>query len=86
MLKRIRMILGALLLLNPGMQAVRGEVPTNPPGTYKTTWLANTYMHTSGNKNVTEELNDICVSTNGHVFSAGYAETWGGGASYSAAA
>lgn len=66
------------------IQAARAEVPTNPPGTYTTSWLGNTYMDVKGHKVVTEEMNDICVSPNGHVFCAGYAEAWGGGASFNA--
>ncbi len=62
-----------------------GETPTLPSGTLLTSWLGNSYMDAEGHKNVTEALHDICVSPNGHVFSAGYAETWGGGATYNAA-
>lgn len=61
---------------------VRAERTTPPPGKYYTSWLGNTYMDNNGKKNVTEELNDLAVSPNGRVFTAGYAETWGGGASY----
>lgn len=74
-----------IFLLLLFVAAVQAEVPTNPPGTFYTSWLGNTYMDNNGKKNVTEELNDVCVSPNGRVFSAGYAETWGGGASYNAA-
>ncbi len=61
------------------------EVPVDPPGTYSTSWLGNTYMDADGHKVVTEELTDLCVSPNGHMFSAGYAEAWGGGAEYNTA-
>lgn len=60
------------------------ETPTSPPGTFTTSWLGNTFMNTSGSQVVTELLNDICVSPNGIVFTAGYAETGGGGASFNA--
>jgi hypothetical protein len=68
-------ILGLLV----SVPAARTETPIAPPGRYYTSWLGNTYMANNGKKNVTEELNDICVSPNGHVFTAGYAETWGAG-------
>ncbi len=42
-------------------------------------------MDANGHKVVTEELTDLCVSPNGHMFSAGYAEAWGGGAEYNTA-
>jgi len=74
-----------ILMLAQFVPAACAEVPFNPPGKYSTSWLGNTYMDKNGNKEVTEELNDICVSPNGHVFSAGYAETWGGGAEYNTA-
>jgi hypothetical protein len=68
------------LLLSPG---ARAEAPFDPPDKYYTSWLGNTYMDVNGHKVVTEELTDICVSPNGHVFSSGYAEAFGGGAEYS---
>jgi len=74
-----------ILMLAQFVPAACAEVPFNPPGKYSTSWLGNTYMDKNGYKEVTEELNDICASPNGHVFSAGYAETWGGGAEYNAA-
>jgi hypothetical protein len=74
------LILGLLL----SVPAARAETPVAPPGEYNTSWMGNTYMDNNGKKNVTEELNDVCVSPNGRVFTAGYAETWGGGASYQA--
>lgn len=64
--------------------AARAEVPSDPPGKYSTSWLGNTYMDAAGHKNVTEELADLCLSPNGKIFTAGYAETWGGGAEYKA--
>jgi len=67
------------------IQAVHAEAPTDPPGDYVTSWLGNTYLDKNGMKNVTEELVDICLSPNGKVFSAGYAESGGGGAAYLAA-
>jgi hypothetical protein len=74
----------AIILLALFMSVARGEVPFDPPGTYSTSWLGNSYLDANGHQNVTEELADLCLSPNGHVFSAGYAETWGGGASYKA--
>jgi hypothetical protein len=70
-----------LSLLAP---AARAEVPFDPPGTYYTSWLGNTYMDADRHKNVTEELADLCLSPNGRIFTAGYAESWGGGAEYRA--
>ncbi len=74
----------AICIVATEPQALFGEVAFDPPGTYSTSWLGNTYMDMNGKSNVTESLDDICVSPNGHVFSAGYAETWGSGASYNA--
>ena len=78
---RIAVLRAASLLVLFG-QAAKAEVPFDPPGTYSSSWLGNTYMDAKGHKNVTEELADMCVSPNGRLFTAGYAETWGGGASY----
>jgi len=69
-----------LSLLGLLMQAAHAELPFDPPGTYTTSWLGNTYMDAAGHKNVTEEIVDLCLSSNGKHFTAGYAETWGGGA------
>ncbi len=66
------------------VQAASAEVPFDPPGAYSTSWLGNTYMDANGHKNVTEELADMCVSPNGKLYTAGYAETGGGGAEYNA--
>jgi hypothetical protein len=66
------------------IEIARAQAPTNPPGSYYTSWLGNTFLDTKGSKVVTEELNTICVSPNGKVFTAGYAETGGGGASFNA--
>ena len=60
--------------------ASHAEAPADPPGGYTTSWLGNTYMDVDGHKTVTEELADICVSPGGKLFTAGYAEAWGGGA------
>jgi len=73
-----------IILLGMFTQAAQAEVPFDPPGTYSTSWLGNTYMDADGHKNVTEELADLCLSPNGKIFTAGYAETWGGGAEYMA--
>lgn len=75
----------AILMAALYPQAAHAERPVDPPGTYSTSWLGNTYMDANGHKVVTEELTDLCVSPGGHVFSAGYAEAFGGGAEYSAA-
>jgi hypothetical protein len=73
-----------MLLLGFLAPATRAEVPVDPPGTYSTSWLGNTYMDADGHKTVTEELADICLSPDGKLFTAGYAEAWGGGAEYKA--
>jgi hypothetical protein len=70
-----------LIFLAP---AARAEKPFDPPGSYSTSWLGNSYMDADGHKTVTEELADLCLSPNGKLFSAGYAEAWGGGAEYNA--
>ena len=36
-------------------QVGRAEVPVDPPGSYTTTWLGNSYMDAQGHKNVTED-------------------------------
>lgn len=69
----------------PGMHSLQAEAPTDPPGKYVTSWLGNTYLDMKGMKNVTEELADICLSPDGKLFTAGYAESGGGGAAYMAA-
>ena len=74
----------AFILLGLLMPSTRAEVPSDPPGKYSTSWLGNTYMDAAGHKNITEELADLCLSPNGKIFTAGYAETWGGGAEYQA--
>ena len=58
--------------------AARAEVPLDPPGSYSSSWLGNSYMDARGHKNVTEELADMCISPHGKLFTAGYAESWGG--------
>jgi hypothetical protein len=73
-----------MMLLAGFIQVAHAEVPFDPPGAHATSWLGNTYLDANGYKVVTEELADICVSPNGHLFSAGYAEAWGGGAEYNA--
>ena len=78
---RIAFRIGLLLLASFG-QSAKSEVPFDPPGTYSSSWLGNTCMDAEGHKNVTEELADMCISPNGRLFTAGYAETWGGGAEY----
>src|SRR5664279_4960096 len=65
-------------------QFAEAQAPFSPPGTYSTSWLGNTYMDNSEKKVVTEELNSISLSPNGVLFSAGYAEAFGGGASFNA--
>jgi uncharacterized protein YjdB len=77
-------LLITILLLVISTQIIRAQAPTPPPGTYSTSWLGNSFMNFNGRQVVTELINDICVSPNGVVFSAGYAESWGGGASYKA--
>ncbi len=72
------------ILLGLSILAARAEAPFAPPGTHATSWLGNTYMDADGHKNVTEELADLCLSPNGKIFTAGYAESWGGGAEHKA--
>ncbi len=75
----------ASILPGLSMLSTRAEVPSDPPGRYSTSWLGNTYMDAAGHKNVTEELADLCLSPGGKLFTAGYAETWGGGAEHQSA-
>jgi uncharacterized protein YjdB len=77
-------VLSTFFLLFTCVQFTCAQSPTPPPGNYYTSWLGNTFMEVKGQKVVTEELNSISVSPNGIVFSAGYAETGGGGASFNA--
>ena len=69
----------AFLLLSLLILSASAEVPSDPPGKYSTSWLGNTYMDAAGHKNVTEELADLCLSLNGKIFTAGYAEAGGSG-------
>jgi hypothetical protein len=73
-----------IVILALYVQTIQAEEPGNPPGTFYTSWLGNTFMDVNGRKVVTESLTDVCVSPNGIVFTAGYAEAWGGGASFNA--
>ena len=52
-------LLQAVSLLIVFGQAANAEVPFDPPGTYSSSWLGNTYMDAKGHKNVTEELADM---------------------------
>lgn len=82
-----KVFLGVVMLMHGLIwQICKAETPVDPPGSFYTSWLGNTYtaITIKGNKNVTESLNDIAISSNGHVFSAGYAETGGGGETYDA--
>jgi uncharacterized protein YjdB len=73
-----------ILLYSLTIQVTNAQKPVDPPGTYYTSWIGNTFMDVVGRKVVTESITDVCVSPDGIVFTAGYAEAWGGGASYKA--
>jgi prepilin-type processing-associated H-X9-DG protein len=63
---------------------IAAETPVAPPGTYTTSWLGNSFMKVNGSQEETvpEELEDMAVSANGTVFTAGYHERGGGGAAF----
>ena len=72
--------LGAISAFTPAT----AESPTAPPGTYSTSWMGNTFMKVNGaqEETVPELVNDMAVSPNGTVFTAGYHERAGGAASF----
>jgi hypothetical protein len=65
-------------------RASGAETPSTPPGRYTTSWLGNSFMKIEGEQwqMVPEQLEDMALSPNVTVFTAGYHETHGGGASY----
>lgn len=67
------------------ISSVWAQAPTKPQGTYTTSWIGNTFMDFNTKSVVTELGGSVCVSPNGVLFSAGYAEAWGGGAAYNIA-
>ncbi len=67
------------------ISSVWAQAPTKPQGTYTTSWIGNTFMDFNTKSVVTESGGSICVSPKGVLFSAGYAEAWGGGAAYNIA-
>jgi len=48
----------------------RTEVPTGP-GRYSSSGLGNTHMDAAGHQNIPEELDLLCLSPNGKVFTTG---------------
>jgi hypothetical protein len=77
-------LLAVGLLVGLPSRRSHAEAPTDPPGRYTTSWLGNSYMDTRGHRNVTEALHDLWLGSGGRIFTAGYAESWGGGAEYDA--
>ncbi len=67
--------------------SIFAEVPSAPTGIYTTSWMGNTFMNVNGEQEecVPEVAQDVTVSPNGKVFTAGYHERAGGGASFDAA-
>ncbi len=49
------------------------------PGTFDFSWVGNSFMNHSAKAWVPDEVRDLCVSSNGTVFTAGYAEAGGSG-------
>lgn len=88
-MKSTHRLLGCIItgLLGFFPSSVYAEVPTAPPGTYTTSWMGNTFMNVNGEQEecVPEVSQDVTVSPNGKVFTAGYHERAGGGASFDAA-
>ena len=52
------------------------------PGTVTSSWIGNSFMNMERDAWVPDNLSDICVTPDGTVFTAGYAESGGGGAEY----
>lgn len=49
------------------------------PGTLSFSWVGNSFMNHTNRAWVPDEVRDLCVSSNGIVFTAGYSEAGGGG-------
>ena len=78
-------VAGILATTVMGMGVTYAESPTNPPGSYYTSWLGNSFMdYGTRHKGVPEELEDMKAAPNGTVLSAGYNENFGGAATYNA--
>lgn len=75
------------LFIAGGCQSAFAEEAKAPPGTYTTSWLGNSFMKVNGAQEelVPEELEDMALSPSGTVFTAGYHERAGGGASFNGA-
>ena len=49
------------------------------PGTFSYSWVGNSFMNHNAKAWVPDEVRDLCVSSNGTVFTAGYSEAGGSG-------
>ena len=49
------------------------------PGTFNYSWIGNSFMNQNAKAWVPDEVRDLCVASNGTVFTAGYSESGGSG-------
>ena len=75
---------GVMVLVKYATDPVRGaDVSPAPaqtlPGTFSYSWVGNSFMDHAAKAWVPDEVRDLCVSSNGVVFTAGYAEAGGSG-------
>ena len=71
-------LLGVMFLLNFASGSVRSQAQTLP-GTFTYSWVGNSFMDHNAKAWVPDEARDLCVDSNGTVFTAGYAEAGGSG-------
>lgn len=71
-------VLGGLFFLNLMAVSVRSNTQTLP-GTLTYSWIGNSFMDHSARAWVPDEVRDLCVASDGTVFTAGYAEAGGSG-------
>ena len=73
--KRVTVALVAAAVL-----AIATPLPAQTlPGTFSYSWVGNSFMNHTAKAWVPDEVRDLCVSANGTVFTAGYAEAGGSG-------
>ncbi len=72
------MLPGMLLILPLGSVSARCQAQSLP-GTLTYSWVGNSFMDHNAKAWVPDEVRDLCVDSNGTVFTAGYAEAGGSG-------
>ena len=71
-------LLGCVLVMAVVRLVLPGQAPTLP-GTLRYSWIGNSFMDHDAKAWVPDEMRDLCVSSNGIVFTAGYSEAGGSG-------